>query len=63
MVVLSCRVNDRVCLLEANVTVRVLSVGGGKVRLGIEVPPQVTIRQETHHRESTEAEEERQGAD
>ena len=37
MVVLSCHVNE----LEANVTVRVLSAGGGKVRLGFEAPPQV----------------------
>ena len=41
MVVLSCRVNEGVVLLEANVTVRVLTAGGGKVRLGIDAPPQV----------------------
>jgi carbon storage regulator CsrA len=62
MVVLSCRANERVVLLEANVTVQVLSVGGGQVRLGIDAPPQVTIREEAHHWVSPDAEEERQGA-
>ena len=47
MLVLSRRVNDQIVLPELGITVTVLAVKGGAVRIGIEAPPQVAVlRQE-----------------
>jgi carbon storage regulator CsrA len=43
MLVLSRRVNETVVFHELGVTVRVLRVKGGVVRLGVEAPPAVPI--------------------
>ena len=43
MLVLSRRLNEKVLFPSINTAVRVVSIKGGTVRLGIEAPPEVTI--------------------
>jgi carbon storage regulator CsrA len=43
MLVLSRRLNEKVVLPGLNVTVQVVSVKAGVVRLGIEAPPEVQV--------------------
>jgi carbon storage regulator len=49
MLVLSRRVGQRILFPALNVTVRVIAVQGGGVRLGIEAPPEVDILREELH--------------
>ncbi len=46
MLVLSRRVNESIIIPGLNVTVRVVGVQGGKVRLGIEAPKDVALLRE-----------------
>jgi carbon storage regulator len=46
MLVLSRRLNEKVVLPGLFVTVQVLSIKAGSVRIGIEAPPHVTILRE-----------------
>ena len=46
MLVLSRRVEEKICFPAIGVTVRVVGVKGGRVRLGIEAPPELTILRE-----------------
>jgi carbon storage regulator len=46
MLVLSRRLNEKLVLPEVGVTVSVLAVKGGSVRIGIEAPPRVSIWRE-----------------
>src|SRR5260370_8286306 len=46
MLVLSRRLNEKVVFPDFHTAVQVLSVKGGKVRLGIEAPPAVTVLRE-----------------
>ncbi|QDV18955.1 hypothetical protein Pan153_36160 [Gimesia panareensis] len=45
MLVLSRRANEQICIGES-ITVKVLSVKGGRVRLGIQAPQDVDINRE-----------------
>src|SRR6266849_2346121 len=54
MLVLSRRPNDKILFPSINVTVQVVSVKGGTVRLGIDAPPEVPIlREELQDRAET----------
>jgi carbon storage regulator len=46
MLVLSRRLNEKIVLPGLNVTIEVVSVRNGQVRIGIEAPPEVTILRE-----------------
>jgi carbon storage regulator len=46
MLVLSRRVSEKLVLPELGLTITVLAVKGGAVRLGIEAPTQVTVLRE-----------------
>jgi carbon storage regulator len=46
MLVLSRRLNEKVVLPGLNVTVQVVAIENGRVRLGFEAPPQVPILRE-----------------
>lgn len=53
MLVLSRRVNETIVLPGLDITIRVVAVRAGVVRLGIEAPPDVTIvREELRRREA-----------
>jgi carbon storage regulator len=43
MLVLSRKVGENV-VIEGGIVIRVLEIGGGRLRLGIEAPPDVAIR-------------------
>ena len=45
MLVLSRKTNEAICI-DANVYITVLAIHGGKVRLGVEAPRDVSIRRE-----------------
>ena len=45
MLVLSRRVGERL-VIDANITVTVIEVRGGQIRLGIEAPPEIPVRRE-----------------
>ena len=45
MLVLSRKENERL-VIDGNIIVTVVRVAGGKVRLGIEAPPEIHIRRE-----------------
>jgi len=45
MLVLSRKENERV-VIDGNIIVTVVRVAGGKVRLGIEAPPEVHVKRE-----------------
>jgi carbon storage regulator len=50
MLVLSRKVGEEI-IIDGVIRVRIVDVGGGKVRLGITAPPDVTIdRQEIHEK-------------
>ena len=46
MLVLSRRPDEKIFFPGINITVQVVEVRGGRVRLGIEAPPEVTILRE-----------------
>jgi carbon storage regulator CsrA len=46
VLVLSRRTSERIVLPDLNITVTVVSVTGGVVRLGIEAPPDVQVLRE-----------------
>ena len=46
MLVLSRRLNEKIVLPGLNVTIQVVAVKGGAVRLGIEAPPDVQVVRE-----------------
>lgn len=45
MLVLSRKENERV-VIDGNIVVQIIRVAGGRVRLGIEAPPEITIKRE-----------------
>ena len=45
MLVLSRRVNERL-VIDGNIVVTIVRVAGGSVRVGIEAPPEVSVRRE-----------------
>ena len=45
MLVLSRRVGERL-VIDAKITVTVIEVRGGQIRLGIEAPPEIAVRRE-----------------
>jgi carbon storage regulator len=45
MLVLSRKENERL-VIDGNIIVTVVRVAGGKVRLGIEAPPEIQVRRE-----------------
>jgi carbon storage regulator CsrA len=54
MLVLSRRATEKIVLPELGITIEVVAVERGKVRLGIEAPPEVTIlRAEVQQRDRT----------
>ena len=54
MLLLSRRVGERILFPALNVTIQVIAVKGGGVRLGIEAPSEVNIlREELHPRENS----------
>ena len=47
MLVLSRRVNEKIILPDLGITVQVTAIQGGRVRIGIEAPPDIAVlRQE-----------------
>lgn len=47
MLVLSRRVNEKIFLPDLGITLQVVAIHGGRVRIGIEAPPDVAVlRQE-----------------
>jgi carbon storage regulator CsrA len=46
MLVLSRRLNEKIVLPSLGVTVQVLAVRGGAVRLGIQAPPDIAVLRE-----------------
>jgi carbon storage regulator CsrA len=55
MLVLSRRMQEKIYFPALNVTVRVVSVNGGRVRLGIEAPPEVIVLREEVQGPGTDA--------
>ncbi len=50
MLILSRRMQESI-VIDGNITVTVIHIGPGKVRLGIEAPPEVAVdRKEVHER-------------
>ena len=45
MLVLSRRIGERL-VIDAKITVTVIEVRGGQIRLGIEAPPEIPVRRE-----------------
>ena len=46
MLVLSRRLHEKIVLPDLNVTIQVVAVKGGTVRIGIEAPPDVAVLRE-----------------
>lgn len=55
MLVLTRKLNEQIIIGQQGITIKVIDVRGGKVRLGIEAPEDVRIeRAELHHTPSLE---------
>lgn len=46
MLVLTRRMNENILIGDQEITIKILEIRGGRVRLGIEAPHDVTIRRE-----------------
>ena len=55
MLVLSRRMQEKIYIPALNVTVQVVGVNGGRVRLAIEAPPEVTVLREEVQGPGTDA--------